>query len=85
MSLALMVAAAMSNRTKDIRWREEYTIRSSEVDTDQKATPLAILHLVQEASMGSARDLGASIAVLEPQNLAWVLLRKSFTIVDRPA
>ena len=84
MSLASMVAAAMSNHTKDIRWREEYTIRSSEVDTDQKATPLAILHLVQEASMGSASDLGASVAELEPQNLAWVLLRKSFTIVDRP-
>ena len=81
MSWASMVAAAMSNQTKDIRWREEYTIRSSEVDTDQKATPLAILHLVQEASMGSASDLGASVAELEPQNLAWVLLRKSFTIV----
>ena len=84
MCLALTVAVAMSNETKDIRWREEYIIRSSEVDTDQRATPLAILHLMQEASMGSASDLGASVEELQPQNLAWVLLRKAFTIVDRP-
>jgi len=84
MFLALMVDVVMSNQAKDIRWRENYIIRSSEVDTDHRATPLAILHLVQEASMGSARDLGASIAELTPQNLAWVLLRKSFTILDRP-
>lgn len=34
--------------------------------------------------MGSARDLGASIEKLRAQNLAWVLLRKSFTVIDRP-
>lgn len=79
-----MVAVVVSSESKDIRWREEYVIRSSEVDVDQSATPLAILHLMQEASMGSASDLGASVAELQPQNLAWVLLRKSFTIIDRP-
>jgi acyl-ACP thioesterase len=79
-----MVSVDTNKVPEDIRWREEYSIRSSEVDGHQRATPLAILHLIQEASMGSARSLGASIDELQPLNLAWVLLRKSFTIIDRP-
>ena len=70
---------------KDFRYRESFKIRSNEVGIDRLATPLAILHLMQEASMGSAVQLGVSIRELKPLNLAWVLLRKTFTIIDRPA
>ncbi len=69
----------------DIRYREDYKIRSNEVGIDRLATPLAMLHLMQEASMGSAIQLGVSIKELAPLNLAWVLLRKSFVVIERPA
>ncbi len=68
----------------DIRYREEYVIRSQEVDVAKRATPMAILQLMQEASMGSAQQLGVSVRELQPLNLAWVLLRKSVTISSAP-
>lgn len=55
--------------------REQYRIRSAEVDTQGRATVTAIANLLQEAAASGARRLGVAVEHLRPDGLTWYLAR----------
>ena len=61
-----------------------YTIRTHEVDAQQRLTIPALMTLMQEASMHNARELQISLWDEEMNNLSWVILRKELNIVKMP-
>lgn len=58
-----------------IKYQEEFKIRASEVDFDQKATLPAICNLLQEVAGNHAQQLQFDITDLQKDELTWVLHR----------
>ncbi len=69
---------------KDIRHTEEFKVRAHDVDAQQRLTIVGLLKLMQEASMTNAAQLNISVAELNQNNQAWVLLRKQVNINRYP-
>lgn len=65
-------------------YEEFFTIRTYEIDNRKKATPTAIIRLMQEAAMQNVLRLKLSVWDLEPQGIAWVLMRLHLTIHRLP-
>lgn len=55
--------------------REQYRIRSAEVDPRGHATPTAVANLLQEAATAGARRLGVGVEQLRERGLTWYLNR----------
>ncbi len=60
---------------QDITYQEQFKIRASEIDFDQKATLPAICNLLQEVAGNHARELEFDITDLQKNQLTWVLHR----------
>lgn len=60
---------------KEIIYQEEFKIRASEIDSDQKATLPAICNLLQEIAGNHAQELHFDITDLRENKLTWVLHR----------
>lgn len=60
---------------QDITYQEQFKIRASEIDFDQKATLPAICNLLQEVAGNHARELEFDITDLQKNELTWVLHR----------
>ena len=63
---------------------ESFRVRSSEVDTRERLTPRALCAYLQEAAGLHAAMLGASMARLREEGLAWVLHRLRVDVDDLP-
>lgn len=63
-----------------ITYQEEFRIRASEVDFDQKATIPAICNLLQEVAGNHALELKFDITDLQREELTWVLHRLNLKI-----
>lgn len=57
------------------RYREDFTIRASEISPEGKATLPAIAYLLQEVAGNNALQLNFDISQLEAKNLTWILHR----------
>jgi medium-chain acyl-[acyl-carrier-protein] hydrolase len=56
-------------------YTEAFTIRTYEIDSHKKATPAALVRLMQEAAMQNVLRLKLSVWDLEPHQISWVLMR----------
>jgi medium-chain acyl-[acyl-carrier-protein] hydrolase len=65
-----------SHQDPNLIWREEYTIRSYEVDVQGHATMPLLCRLMQESASNHAEQLDLGITWLTENNLAWVLTRQ---------
>lgn len=61
-----------------------YTIRTSEVNSQRQATPTALIHLMQEAALENVIHLKVSAWDLEEAHISWVLMRKHLDIRRLP-
>lgn len=59
----------------DIKFQEEFKIRATEIDINQKATLPAICNLLQEVAGNHAQKLHFDITDLQQDKLTWVLHR----------
>lgn len=59
----------------NIKYREQFKIRASEIDFEQKASLPAICNLLQEVAGNHARKLEFDITDLQQDELTWVLRR----------
>jgi acyl-ACP thioesterase len=59
----------------NIKFQEEFKIRATEIDFDQKATLPAICNLLQEVAGNHAQELQFDITDLQQDKLTWVLHR----------
>lgn len=59
----------------NIKYQEQFKIRASEIDFEQKATLPAICNLLQEVAGNHARKLEFDITDLQKNELTWVLHR----------
>ncbi|MEM8930384.1 MAG: acyl-ACP thioesterase domain-containing protein [Acidobacteriota bacterium] len=59
----------------DTTHREQYRIRSAEVDPRGHATPTAVANLLQEAAAAGARRLGVAVEHLHERGMTWYLNR----------
>jgi medium-chain acyl-[acyl-carrier-protein] hydrolase len=66
----------MPNQNPALVRRDEYTIRSYEVDTQGNATMPLLCRFMQESASNHAEQLGLGISWLTENNLAWVLTRQ---------
>jgi medium-chain acyl-[acyl-carrier-protein] hydrolase len=66
----------MPNQNPALVRRDEYTIRSYEVDTQGNATMPLLYRFMQESASNHAEQLGLGISWLTENNLAWVLTRQ---------
>ena len=64
----------------EIIYQEEFKIRASEIDSDQKATLPALCNLLQEIAGNHAQELHFDITDLRENKLTWVLHRLSVKI-----
>lgn len=62
-------------RNNKLTYHEQFKIRASEVDVNQKATLPAICNLLQEIAGNHARELQVDITDLQQNKLTWVLHR----------
>jgi acyl-ACP thioesterase len=65
-------------------WREDYQIRSYEVDCRNRLSILSIFSFMQEAASKHAEALGVSIHHLLAENYTWLLSRLKITIAALP-
>ena len=66
-------------------WRQEYQIRSYEVDCCNRLSILAIFAFMQEAASQHAEALGVSIHQLISENYTWLLSRLKIRISSFPS
>ncbi len=64
--------------------REQFLIRSYEIDPQKRIAPAALVRLMQEASMQHVLKLKLSVWDLEPQGISWVLMRQQVRIHRLP-
>jgi acyl-ACP thioesterase len=64
----------------NITYEEQFQIRASEIDFEQKATMSAICNLLQEVAGNHARELEFDITDLQKDKLTWVLHRLNVKI-----
>jgi acyl-ACP thioesterase len=65
-------------------WREDYVIRSYEVDCHNRLSILSMFSLMQEAASKHAAALGVSIHQLLAENHTWLLSRLKIDIAAYP-
>ena len=65
-------------------WREDYRIRSYEVDCRNRLSILSMFSFMQEAASRHAAALGVSIHQLQAENYTWLLSRLKIKIVAPP-
>ncbi len=65
-------------------YEETFTIRAYEIDSRRKATPAALVRLMQEAAMQNVIQLKLSVWDLEPHQISWVLMRLNLRINRLP-
>ena len=65
-------------------WREDYRIRSYEVDCRNRLSILSMFSFMQEAASRHAASLGVSIQQLLAENYTWLLSRLKIKIADYP-
>ena len=65
-------------------WREDYQIRSYEVDCHNRLSILSIFNFMQEAASKHAEALGVSIHQLLAENFTWLLSRLKIQITAYP-
>jgi acyl-ACP thioesterase len=75
-------AKGISNNTNV--WREEYQIRSYEVDCRNRLSILSIFAFMQEAASKHAEALGVSIHQLNSENYTWLLSRLKIKLSSFP-
>jgi len=63
----------------------DFTIRTSEIDTNKKVRIDSLIQLMQETSMQNVLSLKLSVWDLEDKALSWVLLKKDISIKSLPA
>lgn len=61
-------------------YEEQFNIRASEIDSNQKATLPALCNLLQEAAGNHAQELQFDITDLQQQQMTWVLRRLHIVI-----
>jgi acyl-ACP thioesterase len=66
-------------------WREDYRIRSYEVDCRNRLSILSMFSFMQEAASRHAAALGVSIHQLLAENYTWLLSRLKIKIAASPA
>lgn len=66
----------VSDQNPALIWKDEYTIRSYEVDIQGNATMPLLCRFMQESASSHAEQLGLGISWLTENNLAWVLTRQ---------
>lgn len=64
--------------------KEQFTIRSYEIDPRKHVSIPALIRLMQEASMQHVLHLQLSVWDLEPQGLSWVLMRQRLHVERLP-
>ncbi len=67
-----------------IKYQEQFKIRASEIDFEQKATLPAICNLLQEVAGNHARQLQFDITDLQKEKLTWVLHRLCIKMIRFP-
>ncbi|MCB0643119.1 MAG: hypothetical protein KDC44_15830 [Phaeodactylibacter sp.] len=67
-----------------IGYRENYQIRTYEIDSEKRATIPALVKLMHEAAMQNVIQLNLSYWDLLPHEVSWVLLRKQMQIHRLP-
>ncbi len=65
-------------------YEETFIIRAYEIDNRKKATPAALVCLMQEAAMQNVIQLKLSVWDLEPHHISWVLIRLNLHINRLP-
>ena len=65
--------------------REYFTVRTYEIDQRKNISVPALIKLMQETAMQHVFKLKLSVWDLEPQHLAWVLMRKKLCINRYPS
>ena len=65
-------------------WREDYQIRSYEVDCRNRLSILSMFSFMQEAASKHAAALGVSIQQLLAENYTWLLSRLKIKIIAYP-
>ncbi|MFN7117813.1 MAG: acyl-[acyl-carrier-protein] thioesterase [Saprospiraceae bacterium] len=65
-------------------YEEVFTVRTYEIDNRKKATPAALVRLMQEAAMQNVIQIKLSVWDLEPHQISWVLTRLNLHIHRLP-
>lgn len=71
-------------RPKNFIHEETFRIRAYEINERKTASIPALVRLMQETAMQHVLKLKLSVWDLEPQNLAWVLIRKTMRTIRYP-
>jgi acyl-ACP thioesterase len=79
-----MVHPAQGSAGQTNVWREDYRIRSYEVDCRNRLSILSIFNFMQEAASKHAAALGVSIQQLLAENHTWLLSRLKIKIAACP-
>lgn len=79
-----MVHPAQGSAAQANVWREDYRIRSYEVDCRNRLSILSIFNFMQEAASKHAAALGVSIQQLLAENHTWLLSRLKIKIAACP-
>lgn len=70
---------------KELHHEETYLIRTYEIDHRKQMTIPALVRLMQEAAMQHVLQLKLSVWDLEPEQLAWVLMRMQLEVKRMPS
>jgi len=65
-------------------YEEIFTVRAYEIDNRKKATPTALVRLMQESALQNVLQLKLSVWDLEPHQISWVLTRLNLHINRLP-
>jgi acyl-ACP thioesterase len=79
-----MITPAKSPAGDTNVWREDYPIRSYEVDCHNRLSILSMFSFMQEAASKHAAALGVSIQQLLAENYTWLLSRLKISIAAFP-
>ena len=64
--------------------RQEFKIRSYDIDHRKQASVTALVKLMHEAAMTNVVDMNLSVWDLEPYRISWVLMRKKLSLHRLP-
>ena len=60
---------------EDQTFRMKFLVHYHEVDTEEKATPLTLLHYLEDAAIAHSESVGNGVAQIKDEGLAWILNR----------
>ena len=72
------------SRSKAHMYKQDYTIRSYEIDAAGHLSVPSIFNLLQDAASGHALELGVSVPQLLADNYTWVLSRMVLNMSHYP-